>query len=265
MRAYATSDEFGATANGGSTSGSGYGMQTGVDLISREGAGGDWLFGLTAQYGSANAESKSGRGATSKLAAMGYGIGATLTWTGLNDLYLDMQGQMNWVQSDFTSSDFGELASGVASTALLASMEAGRSFGISETISLVPQGQISWGRMDGDDFQTSHEADVSFGSGSSLTGRFGVAAEFDGGYARARVSGSVVHELSGTREVVVDDAAVEDNSAKTRAQFGFGVSGQVEQNSMLFLEGVYSFSLGGEDDQSSESGGSVSGGIQWRW
>src|SRR3546814_17952380 len=86
-------------------------MQLGADRVLAGTDKGERLVaGVTAYYGGANSHVRSIFG-NGSLKTDGYGLGATLTWYGLNGFYVDGQAQRSWYDSDLDSSILGKLRS----------------------------------------------------------------------------------------------------------------------------------------------------------
>jgi len=83
-----------------------WGLQAGVDFPLAGAAEGDWVLGVTAQYGSINTSVGNAAG-TGTIKAEGYGLGVTATWYGNDGFYVDTQAQVNWFDSDISSSTAG--------------------------------------------------------------------------------------------------------------------------------------------------------------
>ena len=79
--------------------------QTGMEITLQETDTGTWLLGLTAQYTTVDADLANARGSGS-VEATGYGTGLTATWYGQSGA-LDLQGQLNWIESDIATSTNG--------------------------------------------------------------------------------------------------------------------------------------------------------------
>ena len=239
---------------------SGGGAQAGFDLLSRAGLTGNWTVTATAQFGQAGATATT-RWGSGKLDAQGYGLGAIANWQGQSGTYLDLQAQYNWVSTDFTSSDEGDLADGHRAKAALASIEFGTNFDVAPGVSLAPQGQISWGGVDGGGLRTPAGLDAKFGADSSLVARLGVAAQVRRGGASGRLVGNLLHNLADAPDTVFGDVSVAGESA-TLVEIGFGASLDVDANATLFLDGSYDRSIGGGGE---EEGYRVNAGARWAW
>ena len=239
---------------------SGGGAQAGFDLLSRAGLAGNWTVTATAQFGQAGATATT-RWGSGKLDAQGYGLGAIANWQGYSGTYMDLQAQYNWVSTDFTASDEGDLADGHRAKAALASIEFGTNFDVAPGVSLAPQGQISWGSVDGGGVRTPAGLDAKFGTDSSLVARLGVAAQVRRGDASGRLVGNLLHNLADAPDTVFGDVSVAGENA-TLVEIGFGASLDVDANATLFLDGSYDSSIGGGGE---EEGYRVNAGARWAW
>jgi fibronectin-binding autotransporter adhesin len=163
---------------------------------------------------------------------------------------VDAQAQVNWLNSDISSSSSGALVTGLNSTAYVLSVEGGHRFALGANTAIVPQAQITWGNNNIDTFTDSVGNTVDLGSNSSLVGRLGMAYEFaiTGESQKLYVVGSVLHDFSGDSTVTV--AGVTTSAAianPTSAEIGFGGTtrlGAVE----LYGEAGVRTALGGSND-----------------
>jgi len=196
-----------------STSGAGleadrWKLQFGIDrTLSDELAGGRLTGGLTGHYGEVSADVVSANGA-GKIDAKGYGVGASLTWTGAGGGYVDAQAQASWFDGDLKSRLLGVRAEGVNGDGYALSLEGGRAFAMSERLRLTPQAQLSYSQAKFDGFADPFGAKVSSDKGASLVARVGVAADYalgerGGVYAQVDVSQEVLDgvrvDVSGVR------------------------------------------------------------------
>lgn len=115
--------------------------------------------------------------------------------------YVDVQGQLMWLDSDISSSAGGSLIKDVSSKAYALSVEIGHRIALSETTRLIPQGQLSWGRVDGDSFTDTGSTTVDPGSNDTTTGRLGLAYEYVADEATFYGIGNIVHDFGGDSTV----------------------------------------------------------------
>lgn len=241
-----------------------WGLQFGADVAIDEGDNGFWVVGVTGQLGSVSADVTNalGRG---DIDADGVGIGATATWYGNSGTYFDAQAQLNWIDTDFSSSTSGSLGSDVSSKAYALSFEVGHLYELDEQNALVPQAQLTWGGWDGDDFTDNAGNVVDFNSETSLIGRIGLAYEHEytegyffgdhsrgAGYAGHRekvyVIGNILHQFAGSTTVGVSGSNLSLENQTTWAEIGLGGSIVWEEDKTLYLEAAYSSSLDGGGD-----------------
>ena len=258
-RFYSDKREFGADAVSGAAEIDSSGMQFGMDLISSEAQAGNWVAGLTAQYGSVNAES-SGGGGVGKLESSGYGVGATLSWFGFSGFYTDVQAQIGMVDSDYSSNTMGVIKSGVSSETSLAALEAGWRMAMGERATLVPQGQISMSSVNSDGF-VSGDIDVRPAITTGIEGRIGLAAEYALSRGGFRVSGSLYRTLSEPDGVIVNNKIIEQGLPDGWMEFGIGGSLDVSDDAVIFFDGTWSTG----DGRDEASGASFSGGFKLNW
>lgn len=217
-------------------------MQAGIDAMLHEGEQGKLIGGITAHYvhGAANvwadSDSDLGRG---RIKTDGYGIGATLTWYGDNNLYWDNQAQVTWYRTDLTyQGGQSSLTDGKNDGFGYGfSSELGKRFALNDRWSLTPQAQLTYSNVDFDSFTDVFEATVSREKADSLQARLGISADYQnswrnaqGGINRSAVYGiaNLYNEfLNGTR---VDVSSVEFTNKSERLWAGVGLGGSYNWN-----------------------------------
>ena len=284
LRSHAHWMDYGESANGGKAESNGFGFQMGLDLAAAEGASGNWIFGFSGQYAEVQAD-VTGVGGTGALSSTGYGAGATVTWYGDNFTYADLQTQMNWIESDLSSTSNHVFAEDNGSSAWFASLEVGKHLDLSieRSIAIVPQAQFTWGNVrGGESFRTSSynpdlppgadqdaidrnsRMEVHFEDSKTMLGRIGVALEFLRPDFRAYTIANILHDFSGERRVSVDGQDLVDDQNVTSAEIGFGTFDVVGDNATIFFEGSYRMPITFIEDPG-DNGFSMSLGAQWNW
>ncbi|MFW5400158.1 autotransporter outer membrane beta-barrel domain-containing protein [Yersinia sp. 1252 StPb PI] len=153
-------------------------LQTGIDVPLHQGNDGALLTGgVNFSYGKAKADISSYFGYGS-IDSSGYGVGATLTWYGNNGVYVDGQLQTMWFDSDLNSSTEGHsVANGNNGRGYASSVETGKRYSLGNGLSLTPQMQLTYSRVDFDPFSDPYGSNVSLEDADSLRGRIGVALD----------------------------------------------------------------------------------------
>ncbi len=151
--------------------------QLGLDAtLSQRGDGAALVGGLTAHYGKADSAVTSIFGDGS-IDTQGYGVGATMTWYGPKGFYVDGQVKLSWFDSDLESNILGSLAQGNKGDGQAFSLELGKQTSIGRNLSITPQVQMSYAKVDFDRFAYPADAAVSAAKGDSLKTRWGVAID----------------------------------------------------------------------------------------
>jgi fibronectin-binding autotransporter adhesin len=244
-------------SSGDSFSSNKYGLQAGIDLALEPGTEGQFVVGLTAQYGTLSSSIRNALG-SGTIAAEGLGFGVTATWYGNQGTYVDGQAQMNWLETDIASSAAGNLASGELVKTAAVSLEVGHRFELSDNRALVPQAQLTWGLVDGGSFTDTAGNSVDLGRNESLIGRLGLAYEFadttsGGDQRKGYVIGNILHDFSSDHSVTVAGAPLSASTDQTWGEIGVGGSYQFNDGkSSVYGEAAYRAPLGG-------SGGSSKG------
>jgi fibronectin-binding autotransporter adhesin len=243
-------------------------LQAGADFAVEPGDAGQWVLGVTGQYGQVSSTVTSALG-FGTIDAEGFGVGATATWYGNTGTYVDLQGQMNWIDSDIASSAAGALATDQNTKAYALSAEVGHRFALNETSAIVPQAQLTWGSIDGGSFTDSAGNAVDLGNNDQTIGRIGLAYEYTpnvaaaGNPTKAYVIGNILHDFSGDSSVQVGGASLSTGAAETTwGEIGVGGSYAMDANKTLYGEAAYRTSFGGSSDNNGLSG-TVGLRIQW--
>ncbi|MEI4507540.1 autotransporter-associated beta strand repeat-containing protein [Sphingopyxis sp. CCNWLW253] len=132
--------------------------------------------GLTAHYGKADSAVTSIFG-DGTIDTQGYGVGATMTWYGPKGFYVDGQVKLSWFDSDLESNVLGSLARGNKGDGQAFSLELGKQTQLGRNLSITPQIQMSYAKVDFHRFADPAEAAVSAAKGESLKTRWGLAID----------------------------------------------------------------------------------------
>lgn len=118
-------------------------IQAGIDFYGHKNSFGKWVFGITSQYGMTDSTFND-IPQDESMESHTFGIGGTATLYDDQGAYVDWQFQYNRVfeVTDFIVSRLRFV--GMESSSYAAGVEFGRPYQRSETISIVPQGQIRW-------------------------------------------------------------------------------------------------------------------------
>ena len=151
--------------------------QLGLDAtLAQRSDGAALVGGLTAHYGKADSAVTSIFGDGS-IDMQGYGVGATMTWYGPQGFYVDGQVKLSWFDSDLESNVLGSLARGNKGDGQAFSLELGKQTPIGRNLSITPQVQMSYAKVDFDRFADPSDAAVSVAKGESLKTRWGLAID----------------------------------------------------------------------------------------
>jgi outer membrane autotransporter protein len=237
-----------------STSGARYDLrsvsfQTGADFDL-----GDWVLGVTGQYGTVNADVSNALG-TGSLRGQGFGLGATATWVGASGSYFDLQGQANWIKTDLAAASTGVLLNNASMRAYAVSAEAGHRLALDANRHLVPQVQIGWGKLDAGRYTDNQSSAVDLGHPESLIGRLGLAydaVKADGG-GRFYAVGNLLHDFSGSHAVDLGGTPLSSKTGGTWAEIGLGGTLALGDGGSLYAEGSYRSALGRGSSRSAYS------------
>ncbi len=151
--------------------------QLGLDAVLSERSDGAALVGgLTAHYGKADSSVASVFG-NGTIDTQSYGVGATMTWYGPQGFYVDGQVKLSWFDSDLESYILGSLAAGNKGDGQAFSVELGKQTQIGRNLSITPQVQMSYAKVDFDRFSDPSATAVSVAKGESLKTRWGLVID----------------------------------------------------------------------------------------
>jgi fibronectin-binding autotransporter adhesin len=258
------------TSNGDFVRSSQYLVQAGVDAALDPGTHGQWVLGATAHVGTIDATvffpaATGGRGT---IDATGFGIGATATWYGYAGTYVDVQSQVTWISSDVGFSRSGTLAENEWSRGYAFSVEAGHRFALNDTGTLVPQGQLTWGYLDGAEFTDNAGSRVDLGNNETLTGRLGLNYEYEDadfihGPARFHVGANVLHDFSYADQVSVSGSTYENAASQTWGELAVGASMDLNPQARLYSETSLRRAVNGYGEY--DYGMSLAAGVDLQW
>lgn len=203
-------------------------IQVGADrVLADPDKGGRLVAGVNAFYGEADSQIRSvfGDGAVK---SDGYGLGATLTWYGLDGFYVDSQAQVIRYDSDLTSAYLGRLSRDNGGHGEAFSIEAGKRMSVGNNLGVTPQFQMVYSNVHFDRFTDPSDAVVSADGNDSLKTRWGVALDhqraWEGGRSHIYGIANVSYEwLNGIR-TLVSGTAIINASERLWAELGLGAS-----------------------------------------
>lgn len=245
-----------------STRTSTFGGQVGADFALVNSESGLLIAGITGQFNDLDAHtSMPGRTDEGRIRASGGGVGASVTWNGAHDEYVDIQGQFNWVSADLGTTSFDDTVKGLDAESTSASLEIGRRFvlGGGNRSVLVPQVQVSWNRLSSDPFIDSRGVTVDLGNYTSSRVRGGLAYEYhlngtnldapdrDGQKLYAIVN--VVQNLSPGHTSFAQGRELFTRDQRTWGELGLGGSFAAGGNALVYGQATYSqsFKNGGDN------------------
>jgi len=151
--------------------------QLGLDaVLAQRGDGASLVGGLTAHYGKADSVVTSVFG-DGTIDTQGYGVGATMTWYGPEGFYVDGQVKLSWFDSDLESNILGSLVRSNKGDGQAFGLELGKQTPIGRNLSVTPQVQMIYAKVDFDHFADPSDAAVSVARGESLKTRWGLAID----------------------------------------------------------------------------------------
>ena len=226
-----------------------YGIQVGLDAP----VGEDGLLAVSLHHRRGSAKVRNG----GDVEPSGTGGGVSGTWR-RNDVYVDVQAEATWYQTDFSSSIRGPLKDGVKGSGWALGVETGRwvASGM-DGVALVPRAGLVHARVSLDEFEDAVGARMSLEEGRSLKGRLGVGVEMKPhGSPESRLFGSldVEHEFKDETKVEVSGTELESTAKATWLRLGLN-GAHSWNDGRVALQGGVSYAEGGGGN--SEIGGAL--------
>ncbi|MBJ7578413.1 autotransporter outer membrane beta-barrel domain-containing protein [Devosia sp. MC532] len=195
---------------------------------------GTLVAGLNGTYalGRTNVSSVFGSGVLSTEA---FGFGVSATWYDKSGFYLDAQGQLRWMRTDISSHQLGLIAADQMAFGYGLSLEGGYEYGLSDTLSLIPQAQVSIKSVSFNDIGQGTRGGVvtsSLTDGGVSELRLGIGLEdkrswkaVDGTTSRSAIYavGNFYYDLDGQTSVSVGGVGL--SSERSKAAIGVGIGG----------------------------------------
>ncbi|RFZ87584.1 autotransporter outer membrane beta-barrel domain-containing protein [Shinella sp. WSJ-2] len=158
-------------------------LQGGADGELYSGDAGDLVLGFSGRYGTVSADVSSTFGDGS-ITSTGFGLDGSMTWYGTSGLYVDAQANATWYDSDLTSSAVASgRISGNDGFGYAFGLEAGQQIALGANWSVTPQAQLTYSRIDYDDFTDPFGGAVSLKDAHRLRGRLGMSADYENSWA----------------------------------------------------------------------------------
>lgn len=238
-----------------------WGLQLGYDHPLEPGDKGQWVLGVTGQYGNSSTDVVLSEG-FGTIKTDGLSLGATATWYGDNGFYTDLQGQVSRLKADIEGNGDTQMLDGRSFTVYGLSAEMGWRKALDGNSAVVPQAQLSWSHINGGRFTDDQGISVDLGSANQLIGRLGLAYEYEysegwlfGDRAgssetrhreKAYLIGNLLHNFSGDTTVTVDGVDLTQSDSRTWAEIGVGGSTVWDGNKTIYTEVAYRRALGGD-------------------
>ena len=149
---------------------------------------------------------------------------------------------LRWARLCLTtpSSAGGVLSQDASSKASAISIEIGQSIAITERSRLIPQGQLSLGKIDGERFTDTGGTAVNFGSNESRSGRIGLAYEYVAEQSKFYGIANIVRDMDSLSKVELANLEFSTDTNETWGEIGVGGSFTMQNNTKLYGEVSYS-------------------------
>jgi outer membrane autotransporter protein len=242
-----------------------WGFEAGIGSHLGDHAGGSLVGSINLRYGATYTELSNsvGRGSIN---TEGVGMAGSLTWFGHGGAYVDAIASIDFVSIDATSQGDGLLLDGHDDVVYSASLEVGQRIELQGGTTLVPQAQLSWGRMRDGTLTDSLGNVVSFADRETLTSRIGLTVEqdlgdTDLGSGTVFAFANVLNDLSGSRTVTVAGTDLTQSGTGDWLELGGGFSVQSSETTNLFGQVSYREAFDGVRGDAV----AVSAGLRMQW
>ena len=235
-------------------------IAVGIDVDLDADANGSWVLGGSVQYGTQSASVSDALG-TGSAKTKGTGFGVTATWYGNAGTYVDIQGQVMRLESEISSSVGGLLVEDASSRTNAISMEVGHRIMLAQNEGLIPQVQLTRGKVDGASFTDTGGTVVDLGSNETRTGRVGIAYEYVSDDTEFYGIGSILHDFGNASKMKAGNLSLLADTRETWGEIGFGGSYIMDEQTNFFGEVSYRQALNNSDMKAI----SVNAGIQINW
>ena len=235
-------------------------ITVGIDVDLDADANGSWVLGGSVQYATQSASVSDALG-TGSAKTKGNGFGVTATWYGNAGTYVDMQGQVLRLESKISSSAGGLLVEDASSRTNAISMEVGHRIMLAQNEALIPQVQLTRGKVDGASFTDTGGTVVDLGSNETRTGRVGIAYEYVSDDTEFYGIGSILRDFGSASEMAAGNLSLLADTRETWGEIGVGGSYIMDEQTNLFGEVSYRQALNNSDMKAI----SVNAGIQINW
>ena len=228
-------------------------------------AGGDLIATVSLRDSSVAADIEN-PGGVGHIDTEGQGLGLALTWFGHNGLYVDLAAARDWISVDARSSGGGELLKGHDDVVSSASGEIGQRFALENGMTLVPQAQLSWSRMQDGSFEDALGNSVRFEDAEQVTGRLGLTVEQtvdDPRWGNGKIYGfgNLLHDFDAEQDVRVAGTALSQESGGSWAELGAGISIEAGETGAFYGQVSYQSAIGDLDGDAM----ALSGGWRVQW
>lgn len=209
---------------------------------------------------------------TGKGKSTSWGLGINHTRYAANGSYLDLVGQVSFLNNKYTSRELLEAKN--KGVGYLVSAEVGRPFALGKHEKnqagwlIEPQAQLSYQYLDMKGFNDS-ERQVKQGDVQNLRGRVGVRLAYNqpAGYENKRtktfyLTANVLHNFNNAKAVQIGGDSVRDNYEKTWWDIGLGIQHPIAQKAYVYLDINYEGNFTGESKREGYRGAL---GFKYNW
>jgi outer membrane autotransporter protein len=230
------------------------GLQGGVDVVVSELGPGLVTAGLFGQVGrlSSDARNETSGSSAGSAEADAWGIGGKL---GFDTAHFYAEAVGGWNLYDVATRANAGVTGDTDGHGYFLSLEAGREFPLTPSVSLVPQAQFAWLGTELDDFTDSSGVKVAYGGDDMAVGRVGLALDTLAGHFEdqpLRLTGifNYWHEFSDGARTFVDGTPLELDQEKGSIEAGAGFHWGTD-DAPLHLHGelTYRETVGGDGEQ----------------
>ncbi|PHS31635.1 MAG: hypothetical protein COA95_05720 [Methylophaga sp.] len=201
--------------------------QIGADFTLSDTPSAQFVLGVNAGYGRAKTTVSATAG-NSKIDTDNYTVGVSATWLIANGAYVDLQAQKSWYETDLSAGGVGAgNVNDIDGDGYSVSVEVGHVLTLSDTLSITPQAQLIYSRVDTDNFTGANAEQVKLEDSKSLKARLGAELNkqlTDDGATHGFVLAHVIREFEDETQVNVSGAQLANSVDKWSGELGIGLT-----------------------------------------
>ena len=174
---------------------------------------------------------------TGKVKTKDFSLGLTTTKYYNNGFYLDLVGQLSFINNKYNSRD--GVSAKQRGNALALSVEGGKNYSLGSNWAIEPQAQLIYQYLNLKDFNDGVR-EVHYGNDSALRARLGFRTTYKKSFYSIA---NVWHDFSNTTEANIGSDRIKEKYSATWGEIGLGAQAPLGQKSNLYVDTRYEHSF----------------------